>query len=60
MSALELFWDYFWKKEHSIEVVLNRQERKKWKEFFSHLKDEPCWNCTPDYMAGRKWIDHAH
>lgn len=60
-SAARLFWDYFWKKEHAIEVVLNRQEHRKWKKFHENLKDERCWNCEPEYFTnGRDYFKHDH
>lgn len=60
MSALRLFWDYFWNKEHNIEVVLNRQEHRKWKKFFENLKEERCWNCDPDYLTKGSYYKHSH
>lgn len=59
-SAAKLFWDYFWNKEHSIEIVLNRQEHRKWKKFFENLQDDRCWNCNPDYLAKGNYFKHNH
>lgn len=58
--GLKIFWDYFWNKEHSIDVVLNRQEHRKWKKFHENLKDERCWNCDPDYTPKGSYYEHKH
>lgn len=59
-SAFKLFWDYFWNKEHTIEIVLSRQEHRKWKKFAANLKDDRCWNCDPDYFVGGEYFKHNH
>lgn len=47
--GLKLFWDYFWNKEHYVELVLNRDENSKWKKFFGNLEEGRCENCDPGY-----------
>lgn len=55
-GGLKAFWEVFWNHEQHIDIVLNRQEHKKWKLFFSHLVDDRCWNCEPDFAD----LVHSH
>jgi hypothetical protein len=59
--SLAIFWDAFWNHSHSIELILNRQEHRKFKLFVSNLQDERCWNCDPDYLVkGSGYYKHSH
>lgn len=58
--ALKIFWDAFWKKEHTIEIVLNRHEHKQFKAFFGTLLDERCYRCDPQYLVRGNYFKHNH
>ena len=55
-GGLVAFWDVFWHHQQSVEIVLNRQEHRKFKLFFKKLADERCWNCDPYFPD----IEHSH
>lgn len=59
--ATKLFWEAYWNHTHTLEVVLNQKEHKRFKAFANTLKDERCRDCNPDYLEGKgRYYQHGH
>lgn len=56
VDGLKLFWEVVWHKSTSQELVLSRQEHKRFKTFVSNLVEVPCPECNPDIKAEK----HSH